>query len=77
MARLRSGEASLTGGMQALIKEPDTVVREMADLEHLGVDHIIFFATFPGYPLIKTMQTWEAFAAKVMPTLRGQAVSVD
>jgi probable F420-dependent oxidoreductase len=74
LERLRSGEGELMGGMAALIKDPDTIAREMAELEQLGVDHVIFFATFPGYPLSRTMQTWEAFAAKVMPRLRTRTV---
>jgi hypothetical protein len=61
--------------MEALIKDPATVAREMAELEQLGVDHVIFFATFPGYPLSKTMQTWEAFAGMLIPRLRAQTVS--
>lgn len=70
LERLRSGDGDPMGEMRALIKDPDTVAREMAELDQLGVDHVIFFATFPGYPLSKTMQTWEAFAGKVMPRLR-------
>jgi probable F420-dependent oxidoreductase len=77
LERMRSGDTDLTGGMQALIKDSDTVAREMAELEQRGVDHVIFFATLPGYPLSKTMQTWETFAAKVLPHRRGQSVPAD
>jgi hypothetical protein len=60
--------------MQALIKDADTVAREVTELDQRGIDHATFFATFPGHPLRETMQTWETFAGTVMPHLRTRTI---
>ena len=45
------------GARDALIKDVDAVAREIAELEEIGVDCVIFFATFPGYPPLKMLPT--------------------
>lgn len=56
---------------ERLIRDVDTLTRELEAYERMGVDHVIFFATFPGYPLAKSFRTWEHFAREVMPRFRG------
>jgi alkanesulfonate monooxygenase SsuD/methylene tetrahydromethanopterin reductase-like flavin-dependent oxidoreductase (luciferase family) len=56
--------------MQALIRTPETLTADVRRLESIGVNLVIFFATFPGYAPLKMMPTWEAVARKVMPAFR-------
>jgi probable F420-dependent oxidoreductase len=46
------------------------VVEEVAALEAMGVNCVIYFATLPGYPPAKMLPTWEAFAKEVIPRFR-------
>jgi probable F420-dependent oxidoreductase len=76
LAQLDAGAVDPGGARDALIKDPDTVAREIADLERMGVDCVIFFATLPGYPPLKMLPTWEAFARRVLPRFRGERAAV-
>ncbi len=76
LEQLRSGQAEPGGSRDALIKDVDTVTREIAELEQMGVDCVIFFATFPGYPPMKMLPTWEALAKQVIPRFRGARAAV-
>src|SRR5581483_6833886 len=63
--QLRSGAADPAGAMQSLIKDADAAARDVAELEQMGVDAVIYFATFPGHSPVKMLPTWEALARKV------------
>jgi alkanesulfonate monooxygenase SsuD/methylene tetrahydromethanopterin reductase-like flavin-dependent oxidoreductase (luciferase family) len=71
LEQLRSGRVDAGGSRETLIKDVDTVIHEVAELEQLGVDCVIFFATFPGYPPMKMLRTWEVVATQVMPRFRS------
>jgi alkanesulfonate monooxygenase SsuD/methylene tetrahydromethanopterin reductase-like flavin-dependent oxidoreductase (luciferase family) len=74
--QLRSGAIEPGGARDALIKDVDTVTREIEELEQMGVDCVIFFATFPGYPPMKMLPTWQSLAEQVMPRFRGERATV-
>jgi hypothetical protein len=51
-------------------------MREVEELEQMGVDCVILFATFPGYPPMKVLPTWQMLAEQVMPRFRGAWATV-
>lgn len=72
LEQLRSGAIDPAGSREALVKDPQTVAAELAALEAMGVDCVIFFGTIPGYPPLKMLPTWERFARDVMPRFRRE-----
>lgn len=58
------------GAMANLIKDVPTEIAEVEELQRAGVDCVIYFATFPGYPPSKMLPTWERFAREVIPRFR-------
>lgn len=69
--RDRAAELDRPEAMRNLIKDPETEIQEVKQLEAMGVDQVIYFATFPGYPPLKLMPTWETLAKQVMPHFRN------
>ncbi|MBM3139537.1 MAG: LLM class flavin-dependent oxidoreductase [Chloroflexi bacterium] len=67
--RLRAG-ADPAGRMESLVKTVPQVIADVEELERIGVDCVIFFATFPGYPPGMMLPTWEAIAREVIPRFR-------
>ncbi|MDA0365675.1 MAG: LLM class flavin-dependent oxidoreductase [Chloroflexi bacterium] len=59
------------GAMANLIKDVPTEIAQLEALERAGVDCVIYFATFPGYPPSKMLPTWERFAQEVIPRFRS------
>jgi len=70
MEQLRSGAVQAGGTMANLIKDVPAAIAEVEELERLGVDCVIYFATFPGYAPSKMVPTWERFAKEVIPRFR-------
>ena len=70
LEQLRTGALDPAGSREALVKDLSAAAADVAELERIGVDCVIYFATFPGYPPLKMLPTWEAFAKQVMPRFR-------
>ncbi|MEX2229568.1 MAG: LLM class flavin-dependent oxidoreductase [Dehalococcoidia bacterium] len=70
MEQLRSGAVQAGGAMANLIKDVPAAIAEIEELARLGVDCVIYFATFPGYSPSKMLPTWERFAKEVIPRFR-------
>jgi len=66
----RAEGAASERAMQALMRTPETLTEDLRRLEAIGVNLVIFFATFPGYPPLKMLPTWESVARNVMPAFR-------
>jgi probable F420-dependent oxidoreductase len=69
LRQTRSGERP--SGQASMVTSVEAAVAEVAALEAIGVDCVIYFATLPGYPPLKLLPTWERFAKEVMPRFRS------
>ena len=68
LRRERSGAG--VSGQARMVTNVAAARAEIAELEAIGVDCVIYFATLPGYPPGKLLPTWERFAHEVMPRFR-------
>jgi alkanesulfonate monooxygenase SsuD/methylene tetrahydromethanopterin reductase-like flavin-dependent oxidoreductase (luciferase family) len=74
MLQMQSSDAPWAK-MEDLIKDRATLTAELEELDEMGVNCVIFFATFPGYPPLKMLPTWEALAKDIMPRFRSLAAT--
>jgi probable F420-dependent oxidoreductase len=66
--RARRTEDEAGGATPATTVEATTA--EVAALQAIGVDCVIYFATLPGYPPQAMLPTWETFAREIIPRFR-------
>jgi probable F420-dependent oxidoreductase len=72
-ARLEASRADprqFEDGAKSMIKDVATEISELRELERLGIDHVKYIATLPGYPPSKMLPMWERFAEEVIPQFR-------